>query len=203
MNLEAARKSFPGLADKVFLDAAAVSLTPVEARRGIEEFLDLAVGGNASDASRLHLAMDNMREEALEEAVTLLNTQPSNIALIESTTHGLNIAANALPLARGDNVLIADTEYLQVAIPWAMKQQSIGIGIKRVCSHDEGVLTSGDFEAVNAVAKLVKDSTVCGLARALDKDIDRAAEALNPAKSSRIHTFLATSPIHMRNANSC
>jgi 2-isopropylmalate synthase len=47
------------------------------------------------------------------------------------------------------------------------------------------------------VAGSVKDSTVCGLARALDKDIDRAGEALKPANSSRIHTFIATSPIHM------
>jgi 2-isopropylmalate synthase len=56
----------------------------------------------------------------------------------------------------------------------------------------------GDFEAVQAVASLVKDSTICGLARALDKDIDRAGEALKPAYSSRIHTFIATSPIHMQ-----
>lgn len=60
------------------------------------------------------------------------------------------------------------------------------------------IASPGDFEAVKAVAELVTESTVCALARALDKDIDRAAEALKPAKSSRIHTFLATSPIHMR-----
>ncbi len=56
----------------------------------------------------------------------------------------------------------------------------------------------GDFESVQAVAEAVKDSTVCGLARALDKDIDRAGEALKNANSSRIHTFIATSPIHMQ-----
>ncbi len=55
----------------------------------------------------------------------------------------------------------------------------------------------GDFESVQAVADVVKDSTVCGLARALDKDIDRAGEALKNANSGRIHTFIATSPIHM------
>jgi 2-isopropylmalate synthase len=56
----------------------------------------------------------------------------------------------------------------------------------------------GDFEAVQAVANVIKDSTVCGLARALDKDIDRAGEALKGAARSRIHTFIATSPIHMQ-----
>ena len=60
------------------------------------------------------------------------------------------------------------------------------------------IASEGDFESVKAVAELITDSTVCGLARALDKDIDRAAEALKPANSSRIHTFLATSPIHMK-----
>ncbi len=59
------------------------------------------------------------------------------------------------------------------------------------------IASPGDFESVKAVADTIKDSTVCGLARALDKDIDRAGEALKGANSSRIHTFIATSPIHM------
>ena len=56
----------------------------------------------------------------------------------------------------------------------------------------------GDFESVQAVANTVKDSIVCGLARALDKDIDSAGAALKGAQRSRIHTFIATSPIHMQ-----
>ena len=60
------------------------------------------------------------------------------------------------------------------------------------------IASPGDFEAVKAVAAAIKDSTVCGLARALERDIDRAGEALQPAASGRIHTFIATSPIHMR-----
>jgi 2-isopropylmalate synthase len=60
------------------------------------------------------------------------------------------------------------------------------------------IASVGDFEAVQAVAKAVKDSRICGLARALDNDIDRAGEALKPANASRIHTFIATSPIHMK-----
>ena len=60
------------------------------------------------------------------------------------------------------------------------------------------IASPGDFESVKAVAGAVKDSTVCGLARALDKDIERAGEALVGAVSGRIHTFIATSPIHMQ-----
>ncbi|QYZ65585.1 MAG: 2-isopropylmalate synthase [Gammaproteobacteria bacterium (ex Lamellibrachia satsuma)] len=59
------------------------------------------------------------------------------------------------------------------------------------------IASAGDFDAVKSVAEMVQDSTICGLARALDKDIDRAGEALKPANSARIHTFIATSPIHM------
>jgi len=56
----------------------------------------------------------------------------------------------------------------------------------------------GDFEAVAAVAEAVSDSTVCGLARALEPDIDAAGKAIAAASSARIHTFIATSPIHMQ-----
>ncbi len=56
----------------------------------------------------------------------------------------------------------------------------------------------GDFDAVKAVAEAIKDSTVCGLARANENDIRRAGEAIKPASSGRIHTFIATSPIHMK-----
>jgi 2-isopropylmalate synthase len=57
--------------------------------------------------------------------------------------------------------------------------------------------SNGDFKAVKAVADTIKDSTVCGLARAIKGDIDRAGEALKNANSARIHTFIATSPVHM------
>jgi 2-isopropylmalate synthase len=60
------------------------------------------------------------------------------------------------------------------------------------------IASKGDFEAVQAVAKAVKDSRICSLSRALEADIDRAGEALRPANASRIHTFIATSPIHMK-----
>lgn len=57
--------------------------------------------------------------------------------------------------------------------------------------------SNGDFEAVRMIASAVRDSTVCSLARANDRDIARAAEALAPAQSARIHTFIATSALHM------
>jgi 2-isopropylmalate synthase len=60
------------------------------------------------------------------------------------------------------------------------------------------IASNGDWEAVNAIAGRVKRAVVCGLARAGAKDIDAAGEALKPSKQSRIHTFISTSPVHMK-----
>jgi 2-isopropylmalate synthase len=60
------------------------------------------------------------------------------------------------------------------------------------------IASPGDFEAVNRIAKEVKGIVVAGLCRARDEDIERAAEALAPAEQKRIHTFIATSDIHLK-----
>ncbi len=57
--------------------------------------------------------------------------------------------------------------------------------------------SNGDFECVKAISEVIKDSIICSLARANDRDISRAAEALKPAARGRLHLFLATSPLHM------
>ena len=55
----------------------------------------------------------------------------------------------------------------------------------------------GDFESVNAIAKIITNATVCSLARAVENDVRKAGEAVFPAPKKRIHVFIATSPIHM------
>ena len=60
------------------------------------------------------------------------------------------------------------------------------------------IASRGDFDAVFNISSNIKNSTICALARAIEKDIDAAGEAIKPAKSSRIHTFIATSEIHMQ-----
>ncbi|HEY9277426.1 MAG TPA: 2-isopropylmalate synthase [Methylotenera sp.] len=57
----------------------------------------------------------------------------------------------------------------------------------------------GDFDAIHEIAKIIKNSTVCSLARASENDVRRAGEAIKPAAKGRIHTFIATSKIHMVN----
>ena len=60
------------------------------------------------------------------------------------------------------------------------------------------IASNGDFESVKEVSRIVKNIQVCGLSRAGQKEIDRAAEALKYAKNPRIHTFISTSPVHMQ-----
>ena len=60
------------------------------------------------------------------------------------------------------------------------------------------IASNGDFEAVSEISKNIKGSTICGLARAKVGDIERAWDAVKYAESPRIHTFIATSPIHMK-----
>ena len=57
--------------------------------------------------------------------------------------------------------------------------------------------SNGDFEAIQNIANVIRDATICSLSRANDRDISRAAEALKGASHARIHTFIATSALHM------
>jgi len=60
------------------------------------------------------------------------------------------------------------------------------------------ISSPGDFKAVQEISRIVKKASVCGLARAGFKDIDRAGEALKGSRRPRIHTFISTSPVHMK-----
>lgn len=86
------------------------------------------------------------------------------------------------------------TKEEKVRIAWQLERMGVD-----VIEAGFPAASNGDFEAVKAVADLVKESVVCGLARAIEADIQRTGEALKGAQSARIHTFIATSPIHMKN----
>jgi len=145
MNIDSAREQFPGLKDKVFLDAACCSLAPKVAVEAIERFLELAMTCPLNSSTHHHMFMDEMRAKARPAAARLINAHEDEIALVESTTHGLSLAANAIPLERGDRVLISDLEFLEVAVPWLQKKKD-GIEIDVVPNH-EGEVRAEDFAA--------------------------------------------------------
>jgi 2-isopropylmalate synthase len=106
-----------------------------------------------------------------------------------------------------DNVLIFDTtlrdgeqapgasmnEGEKLEIAYALERLGVDI-----IEAGFPVISRGDFDSVKTVAKHIKGSIVCGLARSLKEDMDAACEALKPARKKRIHVFLATSKIHMQ-----
>jgi cysteine desulfurase/selenocysteine lyase len=146
MDLKAARQQFPALGNKVFLDAACVSLAPRTATAAIEKFLDMALLCPEASSTLHHIAMDEMRSQARPIAAKLLNAREDEVALVESTTQGLSLAAQALPLERGDRVMLCDLEFMQVAIPWCQLQDRAGIEIDVVASRG-GQVTAEDFAA--------------------------------------------------------
>lgn len=117
------------------------------------------------------------------------------------------LASEAAEAARGERVVIFDTTLrdgeqspgCSMTVEEKLKVAEVleGMGVD-VIEAGFPIASEGDFQAVQAIARKVRRSVVCGLARAAAADIDRAAEALAPAERRRIHTFISTSPLHMR-----
>ncbi len=154
-----ARQHFPGLHGKTFLDAACVSLAPRPAVEAIEKFLDLAMICPLESSTHHHIFMDEMRAAARPACAALIGARDDEIALLESTTHGLSLAADAIPLQPGDRVLLSDLEFLQVAVPWTQKRKD-GIEID-VVPNRHGEVRAEDFAArITPRTRVITVSTV-------------------------------------------
>jgi cysteine desulfurase / selenocysteine lyase len=159
MNLADARACFPGLRDKVFLDAACVSLAPRPATDAIGEFLERALLCPVDSSTHHHIFMDEMRAKARPAVARLINASEDEIALVESTTQGLTLAVNAIPLERGDRVLLSDLEFLEVAVPWVQKRKD-GIEIDVVPNRNGELLTEDFASRITPRTKVVALSSV-------------------------------------------
>ena len=161
MDLAAARASFPGLQDAVFLDSACVGIAPAAAARAVEAVARMGAACEERDASEHHLALDRIRDTARREAVTLLGAGEDEVALVESTTHGLALAALAIPFEPGDNVVIADLEFLQVAIPFVKLAEAGRIAEVRLARNVGGALEPEAFaRAIDERTRAVVVSSV-------------------------------------------
>jgi cysteine desulfurase / selenocysteine lyase len=154
-----ARHHFPGLRDKVFLDSACLSLAPRPAVEAIEKFLEIAMMCHADSSTHHHIFMDQMRSAARPAAARLINAHEDEIALVESTSHGLSLAANAIPLQPGDRVMISDLEFLEVALPWVQKKKD-GIEIDVVPNRNGEVLIDDFAERLTPRTRVICVSTV-------------------------------------------
>lgn len=161
MDIDDVRELFVGVHDKTFLDSACVGLAPTTAQTAIAKFLDMVVRCDAKDVSEHHIALDQMRSEAITEAAKLFNAVVDNVLLIESTTHGLNIAANSIPFEPDDEVIICDLEYLQVAIPFVKKHQAHQLKLVKLMARSDGSILVEDFaQLINKNTKAICLSAV-------------------------------------------
>ena len=153
VDFEAIRKrEWPVLETMTFLDAACVSFAPQRTVQALKDLADFSARQDEANSSAHHIAMDAKRHKAYEEARKLLNADPEEIALVESTSHGLNIAANGIELQDGDNIITTNLEFIQVALPWCVMRKEKNIEI-RVAKTADTRFTAEDF------AKLCDDRT--------------------------------------------
>lgn len=154
------KEEWPVLDTMTFLDAACVSFAPQRTVRALKDFADFAARQDEANSSAHHIAMDSKRHKAYDEAAKLLNADPEEIALIESTSHGLNIAAHGIELNPGDNIITTNLEFIQVALPWCVMRKEKQIDI-RVCKTPDERFTAKDFEKlVDKKTKILVMSTL-------------------------------------------
>ena len=160
MTLQDVRTEFPALQQQTFLDSACVSLAPQRAVEKLRSFLDMAAYCPSGSSTQHHLAMDEMRSRARPQVAKLINADEDDIALVESTTHGLSLIANAVPLERGDRVIICDLEFLEVAVPWMQKRDELGIEIDSVHNRDGQILVEDINAAIDKRTRVIATSSV-------------------------------------------
>ena len=160
MNFNLARSQFPALEEKVFMDSACVSLAPAAAIDAIREFLEIVLRCPARSSTDHHIMLDEMRSRARIEVARLIECQEDEVALVESTSHGLNIAADALPLARGDRIIMSDLEFMEVGIPWCQKQKELGLEIDVVPNRRGQVRVEDLAERITPRTKVIVASAV-------------------------------------------
>jgi selenocysteine lyase/cysteine desulfurase len=142
----AVRRQFPALANRIFLDAACVSLLPAQAGAAVSEFVRRLAEPDLLDATAHHVWMDAQLEQAVASVAEMLQVGSERIALVESTTHGLNIAAQAINWSVGDEVLLCDLEFLQVAIPFVQLALQSSVQVKFI-HHRDGIVDADMFRS--------------------------------------------------------
>jgi len=152
-NIEVVRADFPGITQQVYLNTAGVGLPPRTALDAVHQVTTLLGQGPAAMGYKAYYrAIGESSVKARTEAARLLQASPEEIAFIDDTTMGLNIALAAIPFAAGDNIVLCDLEYPQVAVSASYPQQHQRVET-RVVRHHDGIVTVDDY------AKLIDKRT--------------------------------------------
>jgi selenocysteine lyase/cysteine desulfurase len=142
------REDFPGTKNQVYLNAAGVSLPPRSAVEATQKIVALLGQGPGEMGGGAYYAqLWGPLVSARQEAARLLQVTPEEIALVDDTTMGLNVALASIRFHPGDNLILCDLEDPQVAITAEHARRHFGTEI-RVAHHRDGVVTVGDFAAL-------------------------------------------------------
>lgn len=144
-DVNAIRADFPGTAQQVYLNSAGVGLPPRAATEAVRRAADLLAQGPAHMGyPAYYQALGEPGTRARTEAAALLGARPGEIALTDDTTMGLNSALAAIPFSAGDNLVLCDLEYPQVAISAAHPQHRRDVEV-RVVRHRDGLVGVDDY----------------------------------------------------------
>jgi cysteine desulfurase/selenocysteine lyase len=144
-DVDTVRADFPGSTKQVYLNTAGVGLPPRTAVEAVQHVTALLGQGPAEMGYKTYYrAIGESAIQARAEAARLLHVHAEESAFIDDTTMGLNIALAAIPFAPGDNIVLCDLEYPQVAISASHPQQHLGVEV-RVARHRNGIVTVDDY----------------------------------------------------------
>src|SRR5579864_8390128 len=154
------REQFPALQHKTFFDTAGVGIAPRASTEAVGAFLDQTMLVPLRSMVEHHLAIDAARERARPEAARLIGATEGEIALVESTTHGLSISARAIPLEPGENIVTSDLEFIAVPLAWRQARSMLSPEIRVARNHNGELPASAFEELIDRRTKAVVISSV-------------------------------------------
>ena len=131
---------------EIYLDNAATSKPQPRTLACAQRFVELFTNPELS-ASDITRQMRGFLLSARQQVAKFINCDVDEVALVQNTTHGLGIIANAIPLEKGDNILVCDLEYQASTVCWKPRIYHVGAELREVKSTN-GTVTAADFEAV-------------------------------------------------------
>lgn len=134
-NLNAAREQFPITQSTIYLNHAGIAPIPAVTRNALAE-----AGGMLANLHDLGKVFYEVVPAARATVGKLINAKPDEVAFVQNTAEGMNLAAHSLPLQSGDNVLVCNQEYPAVCYPFMNLEQRRGIET-RIMPHDNGGTT--------------------------------------------------------------
>lgn len=133
-NLDEARRWFPGVldGDGLYLDTANFGLLAKPVAENVSRLLGGLTSAPHEGGSERYLGLESEGGRARRELARLVGAREEEIALVESTSHGLQVAAASIPLSKGDEILMASWDFLGVALTWKLALERKGARLREV-----------------------------------------------------------------------